>query len=90
MAGAIAALQCASRWNREDILVITLGVDDLGKSQIREGLSDAGVAFFPETYGAYLIPAACAILEGAPVPSHMYVENEIITKDNLDQFYPLR
>jgi ribose transport system substrate-binding protein len=88
MAGAIVALQSADRWNREDIIIITLGVDDLGKLQIRKGLSDAGVAFFPEKYGEYLIPAACAILEGAPVPSHMYVENEIVTKENIDQFYP--
>jgi ribose transport system substrate-binding protein len=90
MAGVIAALKAANRWNRADLIVITLGVDDLGKSQIREGLSDAGVAFFPEQYGEYLIPAACAILEGAPVPSHIYIENEIITKDNIDQFYPLK
>jgi ribose transport system substrate-binding protein len=88
MAGVIVALQSADRWNREDIIIITLGVDDLGKLQIRKGLSDAGVAFFPEKYGEYLIPAACAILEGAPVPSHMYVENAIITKENIDQFYP--
>ena len=89
MAGVIAALQEAERWNREDLIVITLGVDDLGKTQIREGVSDAGVAFFPEKYGEYIIPAACAILEGAPVPSHMYIENEIITKDNIDRFYPI-
>jgi ribose transport system substrate-binding protein len=90
MAGVIAVLKAANRWNRADLIVITLGVDDLGKSQIREGLSDAGVAFFPEQYGEYLIPAACAILEGAPVPSHIYIENEIITKGNIDQFYPLK
>jgi ribose transport system substrate-binding protein len=88
MAGVIAALQRAGRWNPQDMIVITLGVDDLGKSQIREGFSDAGIAFFPEKYGEYLIPAACAILEGAPVPSHMYIENEIITRENIDQFYP--
>jgi ribose transport system substrate-binding protein len=90
MAGAIAALQGAERWYPDDVIVITLGVDDLGKSQIRQGLSHAGVAFFPEKYGEYLIPAACAILEGAPVPSHMYVENAIIMRDNIDQFYPLK
>jgi ribose transport system substrate-binding protein len=87
MAGVIAALQEAQRWQRADIIVITLGVDDLGKIQLREGLSDAGVAFFPEKYGEYLIPAACAILEGAPVPSHLYIENAIITNANIDQFY---
>ncbi len=88
MAGVLVALQNADRCQRDDLIVITLGVDDLGKLQIRKGLSDAGVAFFPERYGEYLIPAVCAILEGAPVPSHMYVENAIITKDNIDQFYP--
>ncbi|GAK49738.1 regulatory protein IclR [Candidatus Moduliflexus flocculans] len=90
MSGAIEALQEAGRWQRENLIIITLGVDDLGKKQIREGLSDAGVAFFPEKYGEYLIPAACAILEGAPVPSHIFVENEIITRQNIDQFYPQR
>ncbi|PIE35414.1 hypothetical protein CSA56_04335 [candidate division KSB3 bacterium] len=89
MAGAIVALQSAGRWKPENTIVITLGVDNLGQLQIRKGLSDAGVAFFPEKYGEYLIPAACAILHGAPVPSHMYVENHIITKANIDDFYPL-
>lgn len=88
MAGAILAIQEAGRWKREDLIIITLGVDDLGKTQLREGLSDAGVAFFPEKYGEYLLPAVCALLEGAPVPSHMYVENTIITQDTIDQFYP--
>ena len=90
MAGVITALQQAGRWQRENLIVITLGMDDLGKAQIREGLSDAGVAFFPEKYGEYLLPAACALLEGAPIPSHLYIENKIITRANIDQFYPLQ
>lgn len=89
MEGVLVALQSANRWNHDDIIVITLGVDDLGKLQIRKGLSDAGVAFFPEKYGEYLIPTACAMLEGAPVPSHIYVENAIITRQNINQFYPV-
>lgn len=89
MQGVIAAIQEAGRWQRENLIIITLGVDDLGKTQLREGLSDAGVAFFPEKYGEYLIPAACALLEGAPVPSHLFVENQVITRENIDQFYPL-
>ncbi len=88
MAGVLVALQNAQRWDSANVIVITLGVDELGKLQLRKGLSSAGVAFFPEKYGEYLIPAACAILEGAPVPSHLFVENAIITKDNIDQFYP--
>lgn len=89
MEGVIFALKETGRWQRDNLIVITTGVDDLGKTQIREGLSDAGVAFFPEKYGEYIIPAVCAILEDAPVPSHMYVENTIITKENIAQFYPL-
>lgn len=88
MAGVIVALQSAGRWHPDDMIIITLGVDNLGKLQIRKGLSHAGVAFFPEKYGEYLIPAACTILKGAPVPSHMYVDNAIITKENIHQFYP--
>lgn len=89
MAGAIAALQSADRWNFDDVIIITLGVDNLGKLQIRKRLSDAGIAFFPEQYGEYVIPAICAILEGAPVPSHLYIENKIITKENIQQYYPV-
>jgi len=88
MAGAIAALQGAGRWDPDDIIIITLGVDDLGKSQIRDGSSDAGIAFFPEHYGEYVVPAVCAMLEGQAVPPWIYVENEVITRDNIDQFYP--
>ncbi len=88
MAGIIASLQGAGRWNADDIIVITLGVDELGQSQIREGLSDAGIAFFPEKYGEFIVPAVCAILDGKAVPPWIYVENEIITIDNIDQYYP--
>lgn len=89
MQGVITAIQEAGRWQRDDLIIITLGVDDLGKTQLRDGLSDAGVAFFPEKYGEYLIPAICALLEGAPVPSHLFVENQVITRENIDHFYPL-
>ncbi|PID56771.1 hypothetical protein CSB45_10040 [candidate division KSB3 bacterium] len=89
MSGVIVSLQHAGIWNPDNIIIITLGVDNLGKLQIRKGLSNAGVTFFPEKYGEYLIPAACAILQGSPVPSHMYVEHRIISRENIDTVYPL-
>jgi len=88
MAGVISALQQASRWHPEETIIVTLGVDDLGKTQLREGLTDAGVAFFPEKYGEYILPAACAMLDGTPVPSHIYVEHQIVTRQTIDRFYP--
>jgi len=88
MAGAIASLQTAGRWDADDTIIITLGCDELGQSQLREGLTDAAIAFFPEKYGEYVIPAVCAILQGEPVPPYIYVENEVITRENIDQYYP--
>ena len=88
MAGIIAAIQGAGRWDTDDIIVVTLGVDDLGKSQIRDGLSDGGVAFFPERYGEYVVPAVAAILQGQAVPPWIYFEPEIITLENIDKWYP--
>lgn len=89
LAGVIASLQGAGRWNDDDIIIITLGVDELGQSQLREGTGDSGIAFFPERYGQYVVPAVCAMLQGQPVPPEILVENEVITKDNIDQYYPL-
>ncbi len=88
MAGIIASLQGAGRWDPENVVVITLGVDELGQSQIRDGLSDGGVAFFPERYGEYVVPAVIAALQGAPGPAYIFVENVIINKSNIDKWYP--
>ncbi|MGQ9615453.1 MAG: sugar ABC transporter substrate-binding protein [Spirochaetota bacterium] len=88
MAGVIASLQTAGRWSAQDTIIITQGCDELGQSQIREGLTDGSIAYFPEKYGEYVIPAVCAILQGQAVPPYIYVENVVITKDNIDQYYP--
>jgi len=88
MGGIIAALQGAGRWDTMNVVVITLGMDELGQSQIRDGLSDGGVAFFPERYGEYVVPAVCAALQGAPVPAYIFVENVIVNKSNVDKYYP--
>ncbi len=88
MAGIIASLQGAGRWDPKNVVVITLGVDELGQSQIRDGLSDGGVAFFPEHYGEYVVPAVVAMLQGQPVPPYIFVENIVINKTNIDKWYP--
>ena len=64
------------------------GVDELGIQLIRDGIVDGDVAYFPETYGQYLIPGALAQIYGNAVPSHMYIENAVITMDNIDEYYP--
>jgi ribose transport system substrate-binding protein len=88
MAGFIAAMQGAGRWDPANEVIVTLGVDQLGQSLIRDGLSDAGVAFFPEHYGEYIVPAVAAMLTGNAVPPGIFVESEVITKANIDKWYP--
>ncbi len=88
MMGMIAAMQSAGRWDRERTGVVTLGADEIGREWIRDGTTDAAVAFFPERYGEYVVPALCAILTGNPVPPYIFMENEVITRANIDRWYP--
>jgi len=88
MSGIISAIQTAGRWDPENWIIITMGCDEDGQKQIRDGLTDGAVAFFPEHYGEYIIPAAVALMHGQPVPPFLYVENEVITLENIDQYYP--
>ncbi len=88
MDGCISAIETAGRWDPDKWIVITQGVDAVGQAQIREGLTDAGIAYFPERYGEYLVPAASAYLNGEVPPAFMYVENEVITQENIDEYYP--
>lgn len=88
MDGILASIKTAGRWDPDKWVVVTQGVDDVGLAQIREGTNDGGIAYFPERYGEYLVPASCAYLKGEAVPAFMYVENEVIKLDNIDEWYP--
>ena len=76
------------RWDPEKWLIVSHGVDDLGKELILEGIIDAGIAFFPERYGKYLIPAALSYIYGNAVPPYIFMENKVITADNIEEYYP--
>jgi ribose transport system substrate-binding protein len=88
MAGAIASLQGAGRWNPDDTINITLGLDELGRSLIRDGLADADIAFFPERYGEFIVPAICVMMEGEAIPPWIYTELEVLSMGNIDKWYP--
>ncbi len=60
----------------------------MGQALIRRGLSDAGVAFLPERYGEYIVPAIAAVLTGNAAPPASFVKNEVITRENIDSYYP--
>ncbi len=86
-AGIQAAADIAGRWDADKWLVMSQGLDDLGMELIRDNIVDGDSAYFPEKYGEYLVPAAIAHMYGNPVPPYMFVDNVIITLDNIDEYY---
>jgi len=88
MSGALAAVQTAGRWDKEKWIVVTQGADVTGNQQVVDGLVKASIAYFPERYGEYLIPASVALMNGQVVPPFMYVENVPISMDNMAEWYP--
>lgn len=46
------------------------------------------VAYFPENYGAYLIPSVIGMIQGQAVPEFVELPTVVLTKDNLGEYYP--
>ncbi len=86
--GAISAVQAAGTLNRENILYVSQGADASGIEMIRNGEIDGDLAYFPEHYGRYAVPAILAMMQGKAVPPYMFVENVMITADNVNKWYP--
>jgi hypothetical protein len=45
------------------------------------------VDFFPQHYGATIIPLALDLLEGRPVPPAVYTDHLLLTPQNVGQVY---
>ena len=88
MSGIISAIQTAGRWDPDKWIIITQGADETGCQQVIDGLTDGSIAYFPEKYGEYLIPASVALMKGEIVPPFMYVENALIDMSNMADYYP--
>lgn len=89
--GALSAAETSNRQN--DVLIGTHGADTPFQESIRAGKGDiwiGSVAYTPEKYGDFLIPWAIDILDGKEVPNDMNPEHVVITKDNIDQYYPVK
>jgi ribose transport system substrate-binding protein len=48
----------------------------------------ASVGYFPERYGDALIRLALDILAGKAVPPAVFIKHQIITRENVDHYYP--
>lgn len=86
--GFYAAAKTLGIWDSDRMLLCSLGGDDLGRPLARSGITDGTVGWVPETYGTYVVPLALARMYGKPIPSVTYLEHVVLTKDNLDQYYP--
>jgi ribose transport system substrate-binding protein len=74
--------------NSAKAITIANGVDPLGQTEIRSGAELASVAFFPEKYGHWDIPLIEDIMAGNPVPSFTATALKVITKANINHYYP--
>jgi len=48
----------------------------------------ASVGYFPERYGDALIRLALDILGGKVVPPAVFIKHHVITRENVDHYYP--
>jgi len=87
MTEILSMMREMDRWKPENYIVVTHGCDQLAQQHIRQGLFTAAIAHFPEKYGEYVVPAACALLEGEAVPPYIFVQNVVVTRDNIDLYY---
>jgi ribose transport system substrate-binding protein len=86
MAGMLNAVKQAGRL--DDVIDIASGTDELGQKQIKSGIQQASIGYFPEKYGEWLVPMLEDVMAGNPVPTFVGQALPVITQDNIQQYYP--
>ena len=88
--GALAAVETMGK--QANFFVVSHGGDTPFQEKIRAGKGDVwigSVAYMPERYGEFMIPWLVDILQKKPnVPKEMSPKHFVLTKDNIDQYYP--
>ena len=85
--GAKAAAETAGR--EADVWIGSHGADPTSHEDIRSNPQWIGdVAYFPESYGSIAVPAIIDAINGVTLPKNLLVNHEVITKDNIDEYYP--
>jgi ribose transport system substrate-binding protein len=90
-ANALGAMKAAEEADRsEHVAILSQG----GVAEVRAALRKArssmwsAVAHFPERFGERLMPHVVRVLRGEPTPPIIYTEHVLLTKSNLDRYYP--
>jgi ribose transport system substrate-binding protein len=86
--GALRALEEAGRGN--DCAIVGQNADPEARMELREPRTGliGSVASSAEEYGEGLVRLALDILTHKPVPQASFVKHRVITRDNVDRFYP--
>ena len=86
--GAARAFQEAGR--AETCAIVGQNAEPDARAELRQPRTPlvASVGYFPEKYGDGLIRLALDILARRPVPPALFVRHHLITRDNVDHFYP--
>jgi DeoR family transcriptional regulator of aga operon len=78
MQGALDALSGNGVWDPARFISVSHGCDELGIAQVRGGAVDGAIDYHPERYGAHILPVACALMDGQPVPPYEYVDVDVM------------
>ena len=74
----------------DDCAIVGQNAEPDARAELRQPRTPfvASVGYFPEKYGNGLIRLALEILSHRPVPPAVFVKHQIVTRDNVDHFYP--
>jgi ribose transport system substrate-binding protein len=87
---ATAALAAADVAGRKDqVWIVGHGADPIVIEAIASEPQWVGdVGYFPETYGALVMPLAISLARGESVPEESLVTHLFVNRDNVREFYP--
>ncbi len=86
--GALTAFERAGRLGQ--VVAAGQGADRLGRAALRRPDYPfiASTRYAPERYGEQLLDLALKILRGEAVPPAVTIEHVLITRDNVEEYYP--
>ncbi len=90
-ANAIGAMHATEQAGRiKDVQILSQGGIEEVRAELRKARSAlwGAVAHFPELFGPKLIPLVLRTLRGDTVPATNYTEHVLLTRTNVDRYYP--
>jgi ribose transport system substrate-binding protein len=86
--GLLSAVETSNR--EDDAIVVSIDLTDMGISNLymEDNVWIGSTAFFPENYGAVLVPMVQDILAGKKIDLVQPAEIQFVDRSNIREFYP--